>query len=238
MMRRLIPALAFTALLGAVEPAPAKAPIKPADAAELAQLDAEAAWNFEPRIGRQDVFYDRETLLKVALELRAKATQSLTDTTAPVGAQGSTINADVIQVAAQEQARVEALMVARKYDDAVKVAEGAAKKLERHADIAEVAKTLARIKTYRDQADEALTRNEAQAAFDALGLKIAGIMWSESGARLVILEGEAKALGVNDRVKDCVIINIDTDRVDFRFHFKRKRFEFPRYVGEEVKVIK
>jgi len=29
-----------------------------------------------------------------------------------------------------------------------------------------------------------------------------------------------------------VIINIDTDRVDFRYHYKRQRFEFPRYVGE------
>ena len=63
-------------------------------------------------------------------------------------------------------------------------------------------------------------------------------MWAQSGSRLVILAGEAKALGINERVKDCVIINIDSDRVDFRFHFKRKRFEFPRYVGEEVKVAK
>ena len=95
---------------------------------------------------------------------------------------------------------------------------------------------MTRIATARDQADDALTRDEAQAQFDGLALKIEGILWAESGTRLAIITGEARALGVNERVKDCVIINIDTDRVDFRFHYKRKRFEFPRYVGEDSKT--
>ena len=96
----------------------------------------------------------------------------------------------------------------------------------------DVQRLVVEITGYRDQAQSALVRDEAQASFDALDLQVEGIMWSESGNRLALIAGEPKALGVADRVKDCVIINIDTDRVDFRYHYKRQRFEFPRYVGE------
>jgi hypothetical protein len=212
---------------------------KPAKSAELSQLDAEEQWVFEPKVGRIDAFYDREQVLKVQRELTAKGQAGLgEDNLTPAAGVGKSDQADAILLAGQEQARIEALMVQRKYEDAKNAAEKATKTLERFADIPEIARVLARIKTYHDQADDALTRNEAQAAFDALGLKIQGIMWAQSGSRLVILSGEPKALGINERVKDCVIINIDSDRVDFRFHFKRKRFEFPRYVGEDVKVVK
>ena len=63
-------------------------------------------------------------------------------------------------------------------------------------------------------------------------------MWAEASSRLAIIAGEARAVGVNDRAKDCVIINIDTDRVDFRYHYKGRRFEFPRYVGEDGSASK
>ena len=145
-------------------------------------------------------------------------------------------NADVLVYAAAEQSRIESLVAAKRFEEAIRTADLALKRLERNADLPEVQAAMASITTFRDQADDALTRDEAQAQFDALGLKIEGILWSETGTRLVILTGEAKAVGVNERVKDCVIINIDTDRVDFRFHYKRKRFEFPRYVGEDAKT--
>ena len=73
-------------------------------------------------------------------------------------------------------------------------------------------------------------RDEAQAAFDNLKIRILGILWSQDGARLVLIDGENRAMGVNDRIKDTVIVNIDQDRVDFRFHYNRRRFEFPCYV--------
>jgi hypothetical protein len=226
----------LTGAAAAAESKPAKG--KARSSAELSQLDQEEQWVFDPKPGRLDIFYDREAVARVLSEIRAKGAKETTDPDAALAAKANAGNADAITLAQQEQAHIEALMVARKYDDVVKVSDSVAKRLERHADVPEVAKALARIKTYRDQADEAITRNEAQAAFDALALRIQGILWSQTGARLVILSDEKRALGINERVKDCVIINIDSDRVDFRFHYKRKRFEFPLYVGEKPKDAK
>lgn len=199
--------------------------------AELAQLDQENAWKFTPSMGRVDTFYDGEQVLAVNKELAKKSTPA----EEPEVGKATDNNADLIAFTLQEQVKIENLISARKYDETIRSADTALKRLERHTDIPEIRKAATRIGSYREQADDALTRNEAQSAFDALGFKIEGILWSEAGQRLVILAGESRALGVNDRVKDCVIINIDTDRVDFRFHHKRKRFEFPRYVGETPK---
>ena len=199
--------------------------------AELRQLDQEDLWQFEPVIGRADPFYDREAVMMVELDIRQaqeKEAQTKTSSVNP--------NTDILAYAAAEQAHIESLVVAKKYEEAIRVSDTALRRLEKNADLPEVQAALARIATYRDQADDALTRDEAQAQFDGLGLKIEGILWSESGSRLAIIDGEPRAIGVNERVKDCVIINIDTDRVDFRFHYKRKRFEFPRYVGEDSKT--
>jgi hypothetical protein len=205
---------------------------KPAyTSAELLQLDQEAQWQFEPMLGRIDPFYDREALLRAEQEMRDLQEKEAQQSTAAVNP-----NADVLVYAAAEQVRIESLVAAQKYEEAIRTSDLALKRLEKNADLPEVQAAMARITTFRDQADDALTRDEAQAQFDSLGLKIEGILWSETGTRLVILTGEAKAVGVNERVKDCVIINIDTDRVDFRFHYKRKRFEFPRYVGEDAKT--
>ena len=198
---------------------------------ELLQLDREAQWQFEPLVGRIDPFYDREVVLRAEQDLRNQLEKELQQSTA-----AENPNADVLVYAAAEQARIESLVAAKKYEEAIRTSDLALKRLEKNADLPEVQAAMTRITTFRDQADDALTRNEAQAQFDALGLKIEGILWSETGTRLVILSGESKAVGVNERVKDCVIINIDTDRVDFRFHYKRKRFEFPRYVGEDAKM--
>jgi tetratricopeptide (TPR) repeat protein len=205
---------------------------KPAKSAELRQLDQEEAWVFEPVLGRIDPFFDREATLKIEADIRLQQEQESKD---QAGIKVNP-NADILEYAAAEQTHIEALVVAKKYDEAIKVAEQALKRLEKRADLPEVQAAMTRIATSRDQADDALTRDEAQAQFDGLALKIEGILWSETGTRLAIISGEARALGVNERVKDCVIINIDTDRVDFRFHYKRKRFEFPRYVGEDSKT--
>jgi hypothetical protein len=229
---RMIPCILVTLgiSLGAAEQAEKSK--KPAfTSAELLQLDQEAQWQFEPLPGRIDPFYDRESVLRVERELRDLQEKESQQATAAVNP-----NADVLVYAAAEQSRIESLVAAKRFEEAIRTADLALKRLERNADLPEVQAAMARITTFRDQADDALTRDEAQAQFDALGLKIEGILWSETGTRLVILTGEAKAVGVNERVKDCVIINIDTDRVDFRFHYKRKRFEFPRYVGEDAKT--
>lgn len=204
-----------------------------AQAPELQQNDLEDKWIFEPPVARIDPFYDRETVLRLEAEYRQ---QQEKDSTEPGAAQADP-NKDIILYATAEQARIESLMANKKFDDAMKSSDIALKRLEKHADLPDIQAAITRITAYRDQADEAITRNEAQAQFDSLGLRIEGILWSEGGSRLAIIAGEPRAIGINERVKDCVIINIDTDRVDFRFHYKRKRFEFPRYVGEDPKNL-
>lgn len=200
---------------------------------ELQQNAQEDKWVFEPPVARVDPFFDREVVLRLEAEFRQQQQKENSDSGQPQ----LDPNKDIIVYANGEQARIESLMAGKKFDEAMKAADIALKRLEKHADLPEVQAAMTRITTYRDQADEAITRNEAQEQFDALGLKIEGILWSEGGSRLAIIAGESRAIGVNERVKDCVIINIDTDRVDFRFHYKRKRFEFPRYVGEDAKSL-
>ncbi len=130
--------------------------------------------------------------------------------------------------------RIDGLINERKWEDALRQTDEAIKKISARALTPEFTNMLSVLHGYEDQIKDALERDEAEARFDSLHLKIEGILWAQDGPRLVLIEGEPRPLGLNDRVKDCVIINIDTDRVDFRFHYNRKRFEFPRYVGEDT----
>ncbi len=199
----------------------------------LSSLKDEEKWVFEPAVGRIDVFYDLEAKLRIQQKFSDQPT--LPDNTA--GGTKADPKQDLLAYAAAEIKRLEQLLAQRKYDDAVKAGDVALKNLERLGDDPEIQKYAVTIKAYRDQADDALTRDEAQANFDSLKLKIDGILWSESGTRLALIAGEPRAFALNDRVKDCVIVAIDTDRVDFRYFHKRKRFEFPRYIGEEHKDV-
>lgn len=224
--------------LGAVEtpvakPSPTgKAPVKSSGATTaLPAIPEEERWVFEPRPERVDIFYDRESVL--VAELAVKLVGKAGDAGTPIKGQLPVEQEDIIIFAEAKQAEVEAFVAARKFEDAIKAADAAVKKLERHANQSAIQRIIAVILQARSQAEEAKIRNEAQAAFDALNLMVQGILWSEGGGRLAILAGEGRALGINDRVKGCVIITIDTDRVDFRFHFRNHRFEFSRYVGEE-----
>ena len=124
-------------------------------------------------------------------------------------------------------------MLGRKWDDALKYCELDLKKLQSHGDDPQIAAIIEKIKRYQTQAEEAKIYEEAQAKFDALNLRIEGILWSATGS-LAVISGEPRARAINDRVKDCVIISIDTNRVDFLYHYNRRRFEFQRYVGEDV----
>jgi hypothetical protein len=131
-----------------------------------------------------------------------------------------------------EDLRVRQLVAQRKYEDAMRAADVALKTLEPLIADAQVAPLVVSIRTYRAQAEEAKIRDDAQAAFEALKIRVLGVLWSQDGARMAIVEGERQALTVNDRIKDSAIINIDQDRVDFRFVFNRRRFEFPVYVEQ------
>lgn len=229
----LCPALAL-----AGEPAKTPVVVKAPVAAEASPLDLlldeQKKWAFDPQV-RADVFIDLEELRKAQKAISEKEKSA----TALQGANRSAPGADrdkTLDWAKHEVARVEGFVLARKWDDAMKVCENAWKVLARFGDDAEVARVVERFKRYHAQAEEAKVYEEAQAKFDALGLKVEGILWDPQKGSMAVIGGEARALRLNDRVKDCVVINIDTNRVDFLFHHNRRRFEFQRFVGEDVKT--
>lgn len=227
-------------LAGAAEPVEAVRPaVKPAAKPEkkltaMELIAEEEKWVFRPTVGRGDVFVDLEALLKIEKQLQiAQREQRQVGSQTRLAEQPQ--NSDVDQLvlwARAEEVRVRSAVAGRRYEEAIKVADGAVKPLEPHLAKPEVAAVVVSIRTYRAQAEEAKVRDDAQLAFDALKLRILGVLWSQDGARMALVDGENRALVVNDRVKDCVIINIDQDRVDFRFHFGRRRFEFPVYVEQ------
>lgn len=213
--------------------APVPAPAKPEQTA-LGQLADEERWSFDPHLGRIDTFYDLEAELVLRkLDEAGTAAEAKGGPVARPSANDDQAE-QAMEWSRRELARVEAFVFARKWDDAIKVSDEILKILAKYSENPAVATIITKVKGYRSQAEEAKIYEEAQARFDALGLKVEGILWSSTGS-LAVIGGEPRARAVNERVKDCVIINIDTDRVDFRFHFNRKRFEFPRYVGEDAK---
>jgi len=191
-------------------------------------------WVFNPTPGRPDVFYDYRSFLTLTQTLRAQDDSSETARTGlPTINSSQATNDTAIELGKETIVQLDLLLGQHKYDDAEKIADASLKKLEPFASNPEINHYIERIKADHDLADDALLRVEAEESFDSLGLKVEGILWSENGTRLALIAGEPHALAVNDRVKDCVIVVIDTDRVEFRYHYKRKRFEFPRYVGED-----
>jgi hypothetical protein len=244
---RLLVLASFGALLSAGDapavvpaprpPAPAAAAAPPAAAATkptgelgaFSQLAEEEKWTFDPQVTRQDVFYDLELILTQQVGNEAQLVKS----DGPTKGAGDAIEA-LREWAKKELGRVESFVLARKWDDALKATETDIRTLQpRAGDDATIAQIVEKLKRYRSQAEEAKIYEEAQAKFDALGLRVDGILWSPAGS-LAVIRGEPRARAINERVKDCVIINVDTNRVDFLFHYNRRRFEFQRYVGEDL----
>lgn len=240
MSRAYVAALLLIPLIGAHAGEPAVAPPKPATVEKVdpkakkpqgpfSQLAEEEKWTFDPPVNRPDIFYDLEAMLESQVGGEVAGAKAPTP--------GSKPGDDLEQLrewAKLELARVETFIFERKWDDALKATEVDIKKLQpRVGDDSTIAQITEKLKRYRAQAEEAKIFEEAQAKFDALGLKVEGILWSPAGS-LAVISGEPRARAINERVKDCVIINIDTNRVDFLFHHNRRRFEFQRYVGEEA----
>ena len=197
----------------------------------FSQLAEEEKWTFAPPADRADVFRDLEALLQSELETKTVKTA--------LGVKPITDDIPGLREWAKgELARVESFIFERKWDDAIKSTEAGLKRLQpRVGEDSTIAQITEKMKRYRIQAEEAKILEEAQTKFDALGLRIEGILWSPAGS-LAVISGEPRARAINERVKDCVIINIDTNRVDFLFHYNRRRFEFQRYVGEDVTAKK
>jgi hypothetical protein len=193
------------------------------------QLANEEKWIFAPSDKREDIFYDLELILASQLGETPDQKPDQATRTNP----GVEIEA-LRDWAKSELSRVESYIFERKWDESLKVTEAAIKKLQpRVGDDSTIAQINDKMKRYKVQAEEAKIFEEAQSKFDALGLRVEGILWSPAGS-LAVISGEPRARAVNERVKDCVIIYIDTNRVDFLFHYNRRRFEFQRYVGEDA----
>ena len=212
----------------AAAPAKAAPPAKTKESDALDQLAEEEKWTFDPAINRKDIFYDLEAMLS----LPDGTIVNNSDGNKPVGPNIEELAA-LRDFGRQELSRIEGVVLGRKWDDALKYCELDLKKLQSHADDPQIAAIIEKIKRYQTQAEDARIYEEAQAKFDALGLKIEGVLWSATGS-LAVISGEPRARAINDRVKDCVIISIDTNRVDFLYHYNRRRFEFQRYVGEDA----
>jgi hypothetical protein len=216
----------------AVEAA-AKIPKTIKDSGPFAQLTEEEKWTFDPPINRLDIFYDLEAMLDSQIGSETVDQKIVPGVRGP----GDEIAA-LREWAKGELSRIEGFINERKWDDALKTTEADIKKLQpRVGDDSTIAQINDKIKGYRKQAEDAKIFEEAEAKFDALGLRVEGILWSPIGS-LAVINGEPRARAINERVKDCVIINIDTNRVDFLFHYNRSRFEFQRYVGEEAAANK
>jgi hypothetical protein len=234
-MRPALIAALLSALIPAVPAAevPGKQPVK--SQGILDRLPDEEKWKFRPTPGRPDVFVDLEALMKATTKAGstggadtgrgAKASRDPT----PASQEGD----QLLGWARGEELKIRQAVGSRRYDEAIKLSDASIKLLEANAERPDLAQILVTIRTYRAQAEEAKIRDEAQAAFDGLKIRVLGVLWSHDGARLALIEGEGRAMAVNDRVKDTVIVNVDQDRVDFRFHYNRRRFEFPCYVEQQ-----
>lgn len=215
---------------------PKAVPTKRPTALEL--IAEEEKWVFQATINRADVFIDLEAQLVAQRQAKIQTTESIR--ARPVVKAGDQPqSSDVEQLVAWargEDDRIRQMVAARRYEEAMKTADSALKLLEPHLARPDVAPVIVSIRTYRAQAEEAKIRDDAQAAFENLKIKVLGVLWSQDGMRMTIVDGENRALAVNDRVKDCAVINIDQDRVDFRFVFGRRRFEFPVYVDQTARA--
>jgi hypothetical protein len=92
-------------------------------------------------------------------------------------------------------------------------------------------RTLEAIAGMRAQAEDARAYAEAQAAFAARGIRVAGILWAQDGGRVAMIDGEPHVLAIGDRWQDFSVAAIDSDRVVFRDQ-GRHHYEFTCYRGK------
>ena len=190
---------------------------------------------------RRDVFYDLTKMIaaRQRIEQLMKAPKPGTTTTEP-GKQGPKPENELQaaeQNAKQVLAQIKDSFNERQWDQVLRYIDRNYEEIrlaqERFPDSKVLNSSLTLIKNYRLQAAEKKLYEEARAQFLALGLRVDGIIWSADQPSLAVIRGEPKAVAINDRVKDCVVVGIDTNRVDFMFPFRRRKFHFQRYIGDD-----
>lgn len=91
------------------------------------------------------------------------------------------------------------------------------------------------VRNAKVQAEEKYRYEVAKAEFDALKIRVEGIIWSAEGDSLAIINNEPHALGLNDKVRNeaAVVVSIDQNRVDFMVVKDTNTFHFQRYIGDD-----
>ncbi|MFW5750253.1 MAG: hypothetical protein ACOCZK_01250 [Planctomycetota bacterium] len=196
-----------------------------------------------PPDGRRDVFYDLVEVLQAELTL-VRAAEEMEE--GRLVAEAPEIPVDpglnAIEQAEQEArnlvSRIQTYFNEEQWEQVLREIDRKIDDVERNASrYREQSKLLPvllqRIRNYRVQAEEKKIYEEARAQFLALDLTVDGIIWAADQESLVIVGGQPKALGVDERVKSCVITNIDVNRVDFMFPYRQRKFHFQRYIGSD-----
>ena len=203
-------------------------------------------FTFEPDEERRDILYDYESILSVEKQIRdSEERESATEQIQQVvdlEVIKDGIDPDQIKELAERYVEeAQQLVKTRQYDAAVRKVDEGVKKLSRvydeskkepqavHERFAWIPGIVEKLSRFKVQAEEARLYDEAKQEFIKKAFKIEGVMWSaeEGGRSLAIISG--KIYGIQDRLKDCLIVNIDVNRVDFMFTYKNRRFEFQRY---------
>ena len=94
-----------------------------------------------------------------------------------------------------------------------------------------LSRSVVMVRNYAQLAEEKVLYEEPE-YFNALDLRIEGIIWSEGQSSLAIIAGEPIARGVQDRVRGTVIQAIDRNQVS-SFPYNRRKYTFLRYIGED-----
>jgi hypothetical protein len=213
----LLPTLATLALAIPLAAAEQPTPATPAPAATdgtwLTRFAAENAWRFDPDLQRIDPWYPWQP------DERGDA---------PAGPPSEPRQpvSDPLQQLAQTSSRVTRCLELHHWDEAIASAEAGLHLAAEQPRTPAIDRLAAEIAACRDQAREALAYDAAQQDFDALGIKLQGILWSDDN-RLAMIAGDPRIFTVNDRVKDWAIVAIDRDRVVFRRH----HYEFTCYLA-------
>lgn len=196
----------------------------------------DATWVFRPPLKRRDIFYDLEEIYSAENALAASQRERNEPTGSDIDQ--SFVEVDTIDEAIQQAGillqKTETAIGGRRWVEAMQTADNGIALLTRLSDEQgrdqRVRDLLDRLTRYRVQAEDAKLYEEAKAEFTGLGLSVQGIMWSADQPSSAIISGEAH--GLQDRVKNCLIVNIDTNRVDFMYVYKRRQYEFQRYIGD------
>ncbi|MDA3961862.1 MAG: hypothetical protein PF961_13820 [Planctomycetota bacterium] len=230
-------------LLFSAEREPAKESIEDKDAAAAAAAvldkpDAEGGLAYPNYEERRDVFLSMVDVLKAERQLDDILNENDNVVQTPGGSPVVPIDADdkgaAVEWAKQAVAEVETHIRNESWERAMDTAERHLNRLsaflEKFPREGALTESETMLRQYYVLAENKKLYEEARAQFEALGLRIEGIIWSAEQPSLAIISGEPVARGINDRVRGTVIKNIDQNRVDFMYSYRQRRFHFQLYL--------